>query len=137
MIQLYFQVFCPKNDGAEGFVPVKGFFESGFKSKYTMRTIAIALSAAPRTEAHISACRRAILWPRTVWEPIAALPAMSQHRVTVTYAGNLVEDSQADGKIRFAVDGQAVLARELRYVTNVQDAVVSLAIGSRLVSQRR
>lgn len=47
--------------------------------------------------------------------------------MTVTYAGNLVDDSQADGKIQFAVDGHAALTRELRYVTDVEDAVVSLS----------
>lgn len=49
---------------------------------------------------------------------------MSQPRVTVTYAGNLVDASQTDGKIRFAVDGQAVLSRELRYTRSVQDKPV-------------
>ena len=52
------------------------------------------------------------------------LPAMTQPRVTVTYTGNLVDASRTDGKIRFAVDGQAVLSRELRYTRNVHDMPV-------------
>ena len=49
---------------------------------------------------------------------------MSYPRVTVTFAGNLIDASQTDGKLWFAVDGQAVLSRELRYTRDVQDELV-------------
>lgn len=106
-------------------MPVKGIVESGLKAYHYAPTQGTAIIA------HFSDCamplsadRQITFWLGAGAELVAVLPAMSQPRVTVTYAGNLVDASQIDGKIRFAVDGQAVLSRELRYSGSVQDEPV-------------
>lgn len=48
---------------------------------------------------------------------------MSHGKVTVTYAGNVVDARNADGKIWFSADGNAVLSREVSQTTAVGDQV--------------
>lgn len=57
---------------------------------------------------------------------------MSHGKVTVTYAGAVVDARNADGKIWFAVDGHAVLSRQLPQTAAVAHQVRLQSVGTAL-----